>query len=267
LIYAVQASRAASLSVAEISAKHGLALPVVLGLLKSTTDSTTLLAPYALQRTPVTAATAVHMYWLGFIASCGRLYSQTAHGTLVLAIHPDDAGTMDTLLADLTVGHSACEFADSNLSGRQAYIRNPGLVRVLLQWGVAESPELGSIPLEYIPAAVVPDFIRGYIEGSRTTPPFGGANRRAPSPESATRLTLMGTPALMEEIRAWVRTELNGGGGTLKTKKGSALAEITFATEDTRRIFARAYRSPARSLPRASKFVDRFSQTQSAGSR
>lgn len=248
------------MSVAEIAAKHGLALPVVLGFLKSSADSCTLLGPYEFHRAPVTPLTNVHVYWLGYIAACGRLFGQSAHGTLVLAIHPDDAGQMATMLQDLTIGHAACEFADSSLSGRQAYVRNPGLARVLLQWGLADSPERGSIQLEYVPGALVPDFLRGYVEGSRLTPPFGGEGRRPPSPASCERLTIVGAPTLIRDLCAAVADGYRIAGGAVTAYKGSGLAQVTFGRPETRRLLALLYRAPARSTPRAAKFVAKFAR-------
>jgi hypothetical protein len=246
------------MSVAEIATKHGLALPVVLGFLKSSADSCTLLAPYEFHRAPVTATTAVHMYWLGYIAACGRLFGQGAHGTLVLAIHPEDSSQIDTLLQDLTIGHAACEFADSSLSGRQAYVRNPGLARVLIQWGIAETPERGLIPFEYVPAALVPDFVRGYIEGSRLTPPFGGEGRRIPTPASLERLTLVGAPGLIRDLSKVLAGPYHINGGAVTPHKSSGLSQITFNRPETQRLLAHAYRSPVRSIPRAAKFVAKY---------
>jgi hypothetical protein len=246
------------MSVAEIATKHGLALPVVLGFLKSSADSCTLLAPFEFHRAPVTATTAVHVYWLGYIAACGRLFGQGAHGTLVLAIHPEDSGQIETLLQDLTIGHAACEFADSSLSGRQAYIRNPGLARVLVQWGIAEAPERGMVPFEYVPAALVPDFLRGYIEGSRLTPPFGGEGRRAPSPASLERLTLVGAPGLIGDLAAVVADAYHINGGNVTPYKSGGLSQVTFGRSETQRLLGHAYRAPVRSMPRAAKFVAKF---------
>jgi hypothetical protein len=258
IIWAVHAGRAAGLAVAEIAAKHGLALPVVLGFLKSSADSCTLLGPYEFHRAPVTATTAIHMYWLGYIAASGRLFGQSVHGTLVLAIHVDDAGQMDELLQDLTIGHAACEFADSSLSGRQAYLRNPGLARVLVQWGLAESPERGSIQLEYVPAALVPDFLRGYIEGSRLTPPFSGDGRRLPSPATFERLTLVGAQPLIRDLCTILADEYRINSGTVTAHKSPGLAQVTFGRPETKRLLTLAYRSPVRSTPRAAKFAAKF---------
>lgn len=266
LIYAVHASRASGLSVAEIAARHGLALPVVLGFLRSPSEACALLGPFEFQRAPRTASTAVHVYWLGYIAACGRLFDQNNRGTLVLTIHPDDAGHVETLVQDLIVGHAACEFADSNLSGRQAYIRNLGLARVLLQWGIAETPEEGSVPLEYIPAALVPDFLRGYLEGSRSTPPFGGESRRTPSPGSARPLTLVGSVALIQGLHAAVRGACGISGRIVPPREGSGLARLTYAPKERMRLLECAYRAPARSMPRAAKFVARFSHGAKAAS-
>jgi hypothetical protein len=260
LVYAVHASRDSGLTVAEIAAKHSLALPVVLGFLRSPADSCSLLGPYEFQRAPLTANTAVHVYWLGYIAACGRLFGQNQRGTLVLAIHPDDAGQVETLVQDLIVGHATCEFADSSLNGRQAYIRNPGLARILLQWGMAETPEEGSVSLEYVPPALISDFLRGYLEGSRLTPPFGGDSRRAVSPGTPRSLTVVGSPELIQGLRAALRSGCGVSGGVISSHERSGLAQLTFTAEESRRLLACAYRAPVRSVPRAAKFVAQFSR-------
>ncbi len=206
------------------------------------------------------ANAALQIYWLGFIAPTGRVFGQNNLSTLVLAIHPDDAVHIQTLLQDLIVGHATCEFADSNLDGRQAYVRDRQLAETLLQWGISAAPADGSIPLEYIPRALVPDFVRGYLEGSRHTPPFGGVRTRVPSAESVRSLVLVGHAPMIEGLNRLLQAACGISGGIVTPFGRLGLTKVTFSSGDSRRILEQAYRSPARTMPRAAKFLERFGQ-------
>lgn len=235
LIYAVHASRAEGLSVAEVAARHGLPLPVVLGFLRAPAASCALLSPFEFRKAPRTAATARHVYWLGFIAACGRLFGQSHRGVLVLAIPPDGGSQVEAMLAELVVGHTVCEFADSSLSGYQAYVRNPALVAVLRQWGLADAAEVGSLPLEYIPADLLPDFVRGYLDGGA-----GAAWLRGRTPaRDADRVTLTGHPRLIEDLQAALKAACGIVGGTLIRGGGEqSLARLRLSKRDSAHLLA-----------------------------
>ncbi len=266
-IYDIHADRAAGLSPSEIAEKHDLPATTIQGLLRPTAETCALLSPYAMRRGPVPANAAVQVYWLGFIAASGRVFGQNTLTTLVLVIHPDDAAHIQTLLQDLVLGHATCEFADSNLDGRQAYVRDRQLAEMLLQWGISTAPAEGSIPVEFIPRALIPDFVRGYLEGSRQSPPFGGVRRQMPSPRSLRSLVLVGNAPLIEGLNRLLQSVCGISGGVVAPFGRRGLMQVTFSSADSRRILEQAYRVPARSMPRAAKFVEHFGQHQSRRAR
>ncbi len=258
-IYRIHADREAGNSAADIAVKHDLPAITVQGFLRSSGKTCALLSPYELRGAELPPNAAVQVYWLGYIAASGRVFGQNNLSTLILAIHPDDAPHIQTLLADLVIGHPRCEFAESSLDGRQAYVRDRSLAEVLLQWGVGAAAEDGSIPIEFIPPALWPDFIRGYLEGSRRCPPFGGQGTRAPRVPGVPRtLTLVGNRPLVEGLSRELQSACGITGGAVAPSGGGGLSQVTFSPSDTTRILEAAYRSPSRTSPRAAKFVKKF---------
>lgn len=255
-IYRIHADREAGKSAADIAVKHDLPAVTVQGFLRSSGKNCALLSPYELRGAELPPNAAVQIYWLGYIAASGRVFGQNNLSTLILAIHPDDAPHIQTLLADLVIGHPRCEFAESSLDGRQAYVRDRALAEVLLQWGIGTSAEDGSIPIEYIPSALWPDFVRGYLEGSRRCPPFGGQGTRAPRVPRT--LTLVGTKPLVEGLTRELQSACRITGGTVAPAGGGGLSQVTFSPADTTKILETVYNSPTRTSPRAAKFVKLF---------
>lgn len=260
-IYSIHADREAGSSAEEIAAKHDMPAVTVQGFLRSSGKTCALLSPFELRGVELPPNAAVQVYWLGYIAASGRVFGQNNLSTLILAIHPDDAPHIQTLLSDLVIGHPRCEFAESSLDGRQAYVRDRSLAEVLLQWGIGPTAEDGSVPIEFIPPALSPDFVRGYLEGSRRVPPFGGAGARVPRIPGVPRtLTLVGNRPLVEGLSRELRSACGITGGTVAPSGGGALSQVTFSSLDTTRLLKAAYRSPERTSPRAAKFVKKFSR-------
>ncbi|OFX27588.1 MAG: hypothetical protein A2Z07_05515 [Armatimonadetes bacterium RBG_16_67_12] len=257
-IYAIHVDRAAGLSADEIAAKHSLSTLTVHSFLRATDQASPLASPYGFKRGTLPPNAAVQMYWLGYIAACGRVLGQNSYSTVVLAIHPDDEAHVQTLMSDLVVGHARVEFADSNLDGRQAYLRDRQLAEVLRQWGVSAVVAEGSVPLEFVPPACIPDFVRGYLEGSRLSPPFGGKGARAPSPRPARALTFVGQATFIAELDRALRSACGVRAGQAEPSGASGMARITYSLEEGERILACAYGRPGRTGPRAAKFVARF---------
>ena len=258
-IYRIHADREAGKSAADIAVKHDLPAVTVQGFLRSSGKTCALLSPYELRGADLPPNAAVQVYWLGYIAASGRVFGQNNLSTLILAIHPDDVAHIQTLLADLVIGHPRCEFAESSLDGRQAYVRDRSLAEVLLQWGIGTSTEDGSIPIEFIPSALWPDFVRGYLEGSRRCPPFGGKGARAPRVPGVPRtLMLVGTQPLVEGLSRELQAACGITRGTVAPSGSGGLSQITFSPSDTTRILETAYSSPTRTSPRAAKFVKQF---------
>jgi AcrR family transcriptional regulator len=256
-IVALYADRAAGLSAEEIAAKHNLPAPTVYRYLRSLHQPCGLRRPYDYGTAPLPDDAAVQIYWLGYVAACGRVVGQGNAATLVLAIHPHDEPHVQLLVADLVRGHARMEFADSSLEGRQAYVRDPVLAEVLAQWGLAGSLAAASVTLDYVPAALVFDFVRGYLEGSRRAPPFGGPRAMPLPPGRTTRLAVVGPPPLVESLRRVLRA-CGVGGGELEPARPSGLVALSFPPAAGATILARAYARPVRSSPRAARFVARF---------
>lgn len=257
-IFQIHTDQAAGLTPSEIAVKHDLPAATVQGFLRSGGETCTLISPYGIQRLLPPARASVQVYWLGFIAATGRVLGQSHLGTLVLAIHPDDAPHIQTLLQDLMVGHVTFEFADSSLYGRQVYVRDRQLAESLLQWGISATSEEGSIPIEFIPEAFIADFVRGYLEGSRHSPPFGGLRRHTPSPRSLRSLALVGSAPLVSGLNHVLRSACGAHGGVVRPFGRFGLEQVVFQSEDCFRVLEHAYRRPSRSIPRAVRFVDWF---------
>jgi hypothetical protein len=258
-IYEIHADRASGLSVPEIAAKHNLPATAVLGLLRSSVNTCALANPYEFRRRALGPLAEPHAYWLGYIAATGRVLGQNNFCTLVLAIHPDDAPHIQTLLSDLVVGRTTCEFANSSLSGRQVYVRDRPLAETLLQWGIAATLEESSIPLEFVPVSLMPHFVRGYLEGGRLSPPFGGTRREPPSPRAHGALSLVGSPPLIAQLKQALQQACRAYGGVVTAFEPGGLARLVFPSPAGIRILEYAYRRPTRTGPRAAKFVSRFS--------
>lgn len=259
-IYAIHVDRAAGLSPEEIAAKHSLSTLTVHGFLRATDQASPLASPYGFKRGTLPPNAAVQMYWLGYIAACGRVLGQNNYSTVVLAIHPDDEVHVQTLMSDLVMGHARVEFANSNLDGRQAYLRDRQLAEVLRQWGVSAAVAEGSVPLEFVPPACMPDFVRGYLEGSRLSPPFGGKGARVPAARPSRPLTFVGGATFIAEFDRALRSACGVRAGRVEAAGPGGMARITYSLGDGERILACAYGRPGRTGPRAAKFVSRFAR-------
>jgi hypothetical protein len=257
-IFAVHADHADGLSPSEIATKRDLPLLTVQAFLRPSEQTCRLASPYRFRRGRLPDNAAIQAYWLGYIAATGRVCGQQAFTTLVLSIHRDDERHVETLAADLVVGHARVEFVDSSLDGRQAYIRDRALGEVLTQWGLAATREALDVPLEYLPPAVLPDFARGYLEGSRLERPFGG---RASGPRRApVRLALAGPTALIRALAAGLQAACGVRAAAVTPSRESDMARAVFSRADSAKVMARLYHRPVRSSPRAAPLAARFAE-------
>jgi hypothetical protein len=256
----VHADHAEGLSVNEIAAKHDLPALTVQSFLRPNEQTCRLASPYRFRRGRLPDSAAAQVYWLGYIAATGRVCGQHAFTTLVLNIHREDEVHVETLVSDLVVGHARVEFADSSLDGRQAYIRDRRLGEVLTQWGLSSTREGMTIPLEYLPPALLPDFVRGYLEGSRLSPPFGGRGRAAPSPRTLGRLTLVGPEAVIRAIAAGLPAMCGARVQAIAPFGPPGIVRATLSRQDSLRVVACVYRRPGRVSSRAAAFVARFAE-------
>jgi len=261
-IYNIHADRASGMTALQIAVKHDLPTVSVQGFLRSNERTCGLASPYGFRKIVRPVDAPAQIYWLGYIAASGRVFERNNPATLVLAIHPDDAGHIRLLLADLAIGHPQCEFADSSLDGHQAYVRDRGLVDILVQWGISAALEDDAIPMEFIPSELIPDFVRGYVEGSRLGRPFGERRRGAGSSPSGHSLTLVGSPALVEGLSLVLQSVCGTAAGTISPFGRQGLSQVAFSPEDSAEILEQAYRNPLRTSPRAAKFVARFANPQ-----
>ncbi|MBI3998112.1 MAG: hypothetical protein HY355_03690 [Armatimonadetes bacterium] len=261
-IYNIHADRATGMTALQIAAKHDLPAVTVLGFLRSSEKTCGLPSPYGFRGVVRPVNAAAQIYWLGYIAASGRVFERNNPATLVLAIHTDDAGHIRLLLDDLVIGHPWCEFADSSLDGHQAYVRDRALVDILIQWGISAALEDDSIPIEFIPSELIPDFVRGYLEGSRHGPPFGGGRRGTRSSRSVRSLTLVGSRSLVEGLSRVLQSVFGTAAGTVSPFGRLGLSQVAFSPEDSAEILKQAYRSPMRTSPRAAKFVERFANPE-----
>lgn len=233
------------------------------GLLRPASKTCTLESPYHMQQGVDPAQASVHMYWLGFVAASGRVRGQNNRSVLVMAVHPDDTAHIQTLLQDLVGGYVLCEFADSNLDGLQAYLRDRQLAEVLQQWGLSATQPENRVPLEYIPRDLAPHFVRGYLEGSRLTAPFGGHGGAVPQPRRS--LAIAGSAPFLDALARLLRAECGARSGPVIPFGSSGLSQIVFPPAEGRRVLEYAYRDPTRTAPRAARFVAVFGQRQKRG--
>ncbi|MDR7418880.1 MAG: hypothetical protein QN178_08200 [Armatimonadota bacterium] len=258
-IYAIQADRASGLSVEEIATKHNLSRFAVQTVLRPAAEPSGMASPFEFRHKGSPPNAAVQVYWLGYITATGRIFGQSSQGTLVLAIHPLDEPHVQDLVRDLVTGHPRVEFADSNLKGRQAYIRDRQLAEVLLQWGISSTANSSTLSFEFLPKDLVPDFVRGYLEGSRSTLPFGGHADAVPAPTSVRSLSFEGSHALIAAFEQALRTASGIRPVRVRALGSTGQAKITLPQAVALKILASAYAHPLRASPRAAKFVARFS--------
>src|SRR3989304_3307956 len=113
------------------------------------------------------------------------------------------------LLCDGRPGLESCQ---SSTRGLQVYIRDRNLGRLLVRWGIPGADRATeAVPVDFIPHGLVSHFVRGYIEGGRETPPFGGG--RVPgSPKTVRRVVLAGPHDFLTALRASLPPELRRNG-------------------------------------------------------
>jgi hypothetical protein len=247
LLFRLQTDFAAGLAPAQIAEKHALSLYVVTQALRRDGNGR-LPDPYVLSRREREQGDATIVYWIGFIAACGSVFDGP-NPTLVLDIDTDDLPHVHTLVEDLCDGRPGLESCQSSTRGLQVYIRDRNLGRVMVRWGIPGADRATeAVPVDFIPRPLVSHFIRGYIEGGRETPPFGGG--RVPgSPKSVRRVILAGPEEFLTRLRASLPPDLRRS-GTITTR-GTGPAKLAFEGDSAGELLRFAYRDTTRSLPRA----------------
>ncbi|MDQ7843804.1 MAG: hypothetical protein QN141_09045 [Armatimonadota bacterium] len=252
LLYRIQSDFAAGLAPAQIAEKLSLPVYTVTTALRRDGSPGALPDPYSLAQRRADQRDATLLYWVGYVAACGAVYDGPTP-TVVIDLDPRDIPHVERMLADLTDRHPGCEFCQSSARGLQAYIRDRALGRLLLHWGIPDGSRADSVPLHFIPAALLPHFVRGYLEGGRGTPPFGG--RTTPGSVGAIRRVVFeGPPTFLAALREALRPHVDGR-GTLVIRRGTG--RLTYTGRAAPRVVRFAYRDADRSLPR----LDRLRQT------
>lgn len=263
-ILAIHKERAEGLSPNQIGARHEISGVVVQQFLRPRTN-TTLPTPFELTRTPQGQLPPIPMYWLGFIAASGRAANRTSGRPLVLSVDTRDEEHVRTMVRDLLRVPAAHEFCYSSHGGHQAYIRERDLGEAVTHWGLTTDPREGVLPVDHIPAAALPHFVRGLIEGQVHHPPFGGRGPAAahPSPR-VRRVVLAGSPGFLQALQRRIRESAAGAVGTMSATGSPAAALLTFSGLNATALLRYAYRNSVRFAPRADRLVKAFGTTPSA---
>ncbi len=253
-LFQIQSDFAAGLAATDIAAKHELPVPAVLQIVRSHRHHDGLLDPFQLTQDGGQLGSATQIYWLGYIAACGRLYQQGPSPTLVLDVDRRDSKHINLLLEDLCTGRPSCEFCESSQNGLQAYIRDRELGHLLIHWGApGADPVEGSVPISLIPAPLFSHFLRGYLEGGHQTPPFG----RKVSPTSLASIhavAFIGPEDFVTALGGALRKHVGSGSGKVAARK-DGLHTLTYHGGAAKQIVQLAYRNVTRSLPRAAKLI------------
>lgn len=253
-LFQIQSDFAAGLALTDIAAKYALPLPAVTRIVRNRRREDGLLDPFQLAQDTTRMHSATLLYWLGYVAACGRLYQHGPSPTLVLDVDSRDVEHIRTLTDDLCAGRPCCEMCESSHNGLQAYIRDRELGQLLIQWGVpGADPVEGSVPIAFIPASLLPHFLRGYLEGGRGTPPFG--QRLTPASLAAVRtVTVIGPEQFIQALGGALRKHAGAGIGTVRARRDK-LHTLTYRGRTARQIVKFAYRKATRSLPRAARLM------------
>jgi hypothetical protein len=258
LLFRLQTDFAAGLAPAQIAEKHALSLYVVTQALRRDGNGR-LPDPYILSQREREQGDALLVYWVGFIAACGSVFDGP-NPTLVLDIDTGDLPHVHTLVEDLCEGRPGLESCQSSTRGLQVYIRDRNLGRIMVRWGIPGADRATeAVPVDFIPRALMPHFIRGYIEGGRETPPFGGG--RVPgSLKTIRRVVLAGPHAFLTDLRAALPPDLRRS-GTLPAK-ATGTARLTYDGDNAGDLLRFAYRDATRSLPRAAALQRAFAASR-----
>lgn len=254
-LFHIQSDFAAGLAPTDIAKKHELPVPAVLQIVRGRKRDDGLLDPFQLAHDGTRGRSTTQMYWLGYIAACGRLYQQGPSATLVLDVDRRDVDHVRQLVEDLIPGRTSCEFCESSQSGLQAYIRDRDLGMLLSQWGIpGADPTEGSVPISLIPGSLMPHFVRGYLEGSRNQPPFGLT--LVPATMASIRtVAMVGPQDFVIALAGTLRKHVGVATGTI-TGRRDGLKTLTYKGAKAKKIVQYAYRDPTRSMPRVARFVE-----------
>ena len=170
---------------------------------------------------PGTAPADVQVYWLGFLMATGHIWGQGQSLTLVVTLGDKSEEYIETFIADMATDRIYCEFCHSSVVGWQVYLRDQNMCNALFPWGVpSDLHGDDSALLDDLPREFATPFIRGYVDGNRS------------SSHSLDRLrgdefTVHGTPAVLARINSMVRRHWRVSGGIVTSRRGRA--ELRFS--------------------------------------
>lgn len=175
------------------------------------------------------SAADIQVYWVGFLTASGRLRGQGASSTLVVTLGDRSQKHMDVLMEDLATPQVRREFCRSSLLGWELYVRDQSLCNMLLRWGIPSELH-GEDPgvLDDLPQAFVAPFLRGYLDGSRTT-------RGASRPRS-NAFALYGTEPALTAINTMIRRTWRIESGKVTARPPAA--ELKFSRQDEQAILS-----------------------------
>jgi len=179
----------------------------------------------------------VQVYWVGFLTAAGQICGQGASHALIMTLGDRAQQHVDTFMADLATPQVRHEFCRSSLLGWQLYVRDAGLCKVLLRWGVpselhGDDPAL----LEDLPKHYIAPFLRGYLDGDWSAlgarPRFSG-------------LVFRGTEPVLAAINTMIRRGWGSRSGVVTPR--TPRAELRFNRQDAETILNHVHAYTTRS--------------------
>ncbi|HLW49184.1 MAG TPA: hypothetical protein VKW09_15655 [bacterium] len=193
---------------------------------------------------PGLPAPDVQMYWLGFLSAAGRICGQGASFALIITLGTRSQEHMNMFVQDVATPQVRNEYCSSSLLGWQLYVRDQGLCKALLRWGIPSDLH-GDEPgvLDDIPAEFAAPFVHGYVDGN-WAPADVGAPR-------SNGLLLYGTETILGAVNRMVKRAWGVTGGVI-TPRGPR-SQLRFNRQDGHAILtrSRAYTERRRTSPSA----------------
>jgi hypothetical protein len=172
----------------------------------------------------------VQMYWVGFLTAAGRICGQGASFALIITLGQRSQDHMDTFVEDLATPQVRNEYCSNSLVGWQLYVRDQGLCKALLRWGIpsdlhGEDPAV----LDDLPKEFIAPYLHGYVDGNQA-PSGGGAPR-------SNGLVLYGSETILTAVNAMIKRAWGIDSGVVTSRPGRV--ELKFNRQDAQTILTR----------------------------